>query len=160
MAVSVLNASSWSDIQRIQQAAYVESLHEECEVLKSKWQASPDTCFQYRDETGRIVAYLLTHAWGSSAAPKLHDALPEACAGDQLFVHDLAVSPEAAGKGIAKALLSAFFEQASLMGYSRFMLVAVQGSVPFWARYGFQVKEVPVSESYGEGARLMVLSKE
>lgn len=159
MSVSPITDTSWAAIQRLQQAAYAPSLHEECEVLTSKWQASPDTCFQYLDEAGNTLAYLLTHPWNSSNAPKLNDALPAGCTGDQLFIHDLAVSPEATGQGVAKQLLAAFFARAAALGYTRFMLVAVQDSVPFWSRYGFLEQAEQVSESYGDGARLMRLER-
>lgn len=157
MPVTSLNESSWSDVHAIQRAAYTELLHEDVDVLKSKWLASPETCFQFQDDSGKTVSYFLTHPWHLNSAPKLHDVIPEDCSGQQLFLHDLAVSPDVAGQGIGKQMVEAFFERAKALGYSRFMLVAVQGSVPFWSRYGFQVTDEKVSESYGPNAKLMIL---
>jgi predicted N-acetyltransferase YhbS len=52
-------------------------------------------------------------------------------------------------------------EVATERGWRQLCLVAIQGSVPYWARYGFEEAPSPQPDmlaSYGDDARLMRLS--
>ena len=91
---------------------------------------------------GRLVAYVVTLAWRGSSVVPLSKAIgelpPEP---DTLFIHDLASSPAHRGKGIARVLVERVFAIAAELNIKKFSLVAVQGSEPFWARFGFQPAE-------------------
>lgn len=54
-----------------------------------------------------------------------------------LYLHDLAVVPEARSLGLASRLLARLRESASALGLQQMGLVAVQGSVAYWQRQGF-----------------------
>jgi len=79
----------------VQEEAYTDIPHEAVDVLKSKWKASPETCFAYQDSDNKVLGYLLAHPWNSDEPPKLFETLPYSSAGDTLYLHDLAVSRSA-----------------------------------------------------------------
>lgn len=78
-----------------------------------------------------------------------------------LYLHDMAVAPEARSLGLAARLLERLRERARALGLARMGLVAVQGSVPCWQRQGFAEPAV-MSESlvaklasFGDQARFL-----
>lgn len=68
-----------------------------------------------------------------------------------LFLHDMAVAPEARSLGLATQLLGLLAQSAQAQGLKRLGLVAVQGSVPYWQRQGF---DAPAALSAGLSAKL------
>jgi GNAT superfamily N-acetyltransferase len=54
-----------------------------------------------------------------------------------LYLHDMAVAPEARSLGLAVHMLGQLQQRARALGLPRLGLVAVQGSVPYWQRQGF-----------------------
>jgi ribosomal protein S18 acetylase RimI-like enzyme len=59
------------------------------------------------------------------------------------YIHDLALLPLARGVGAAGKIVLALTKHASAMGYPTMSLVAVNGSVAFWEKQGFQVENRP-----------------
>ncbi len=154
MPIQGITASTWPDILQLQQEVYLSVEPETLDVLQSKWLASPETCFVYQ-ESNRVTGYLLAHSWNSELPPKLFTPLPEGSEGSVLFLHDLAVHKGSSGKGIGRALTDQLVDLAQLKGYEQILLVAVQNSVRFWLKQGFQLVNQPVNACYGEGAQLM-----
>jgi len=81
-----------------------------------------------------------------------------------LYLHDMAVAPEARSLGLAARLLARITERARALQLPRIGLVAVQGSVPYWQRQGF-VEPMQSSAalanklaSFGEDARFLTRS--
>ena len=157
MPITQIPESSWNEIITIQEQAYTELPPEDIEILKSKWLSSPSTCSVYSNEEKKILAYLLAHPWASETPPKLHEKSP--CThSSNLYLHDLALAQEARGKGIAKALVENLIKSASNEGFVKILLVAVQGSTGFWARFGFlEISNKEICPSYGDNAKLMML---
>ena len=157
MAITEISEASWEEILRIQEEAYTGIPPEEIEVLKSKWNNSPESCFIF-SEGEDILAYLLAHSWNSLTPPKLFEQVPVDSSGKILYLHDLAVSSSARGMGLGKQLANKLIDTAKTMHYEKVLLVAVQGSSRFWASLGFsEVLHVPVCASYGDDAKLMSL---
>lgn len=156
MPINLITDNAWGYISNIQNEAYVEITPEDIHVLKSKWQASPKTCAVYV-EGGKVLAYLLAHPWQNKLPPKLN----EVCViteSTNLYLHDLALSSEAMGKGIAKKLVTNLINIARTEGFNKIFLVAIQQSSLFWERFGFLTEtEAVISKSYGDNAKLMVL---
>ncbi|MET1537615.1 GNAT family N-acetyltransferase, partial [Burkholderia sola] len=81
---------------------------------------------------------------------------------DTLYLHDMAVHPDAAGQGLARALLAPLWDRARAEGLRHTALVSVQGSRGYWERHGYAVQALasPLQQqrldSYGDGARYMV----
>lgn len=54
-----------------------------------------------------------------------------------LYLHDMAVAPEARSLGLAARLLARLADRARALRLAHIGLIAVQGSVPYWQRQGF-----------------------
>ena len=158
MSIVQISEKSWDGILKIQEEAYTELPAEDVSILKSKWLASPNTCSIYSSNENKILAYLLSHPWGSDSPPKLNEEAPANNDTSNLYLHDLALSNEARGRGIAKALVENLINNAKTQGFTKILLVAVQGSSSFWVKYGFMViVNAAICPSYGSAAKLMVL---
>lgn len=157
MSISPINENSWDGIVKIQAEAYTEIAPEDVNVLKSKWYSSPQTCAVYTDNKGKVLAYLLAHPWPSETPPKLNEKIPVVYS-STLFIHDLVIAIEGRGKKIAKALVQNLIDNAKAKSYLRILLVAVQNSIGFWAKFGFlNIPSEDICSSYGENSQLMVL---
>jgi len=158
MSIVQISEESWAEILRIQEETYIELPPEDANILKSKWLSSPDTCSVYTSKENKILAYLLSHPWGSDKPPKLNEEVTLNNETTNLYLHDLALSNGARGKGIAKALVENLISNAKTQGFTKILLVAVQGSSSFWAKYGFMVIDnIAICPSYGNTAKLMAL---
>jgi ribosomal protein S18 acetylase RimI-like enzyme len=63
-------------------------------------------------------------------------ALP--AAPDTLYLHDLAVAPQALGRGLARRLAAALLAPAAALGLRQAALVSVQDSRQFWEGLGYR----------------------
>jgi ribosomal protein S18 acetylase RimI-like enzyme len=166
MPIQPITQTMWAEILKIQAEAYSEIEPESLEVLQSKWQQSPDCCFAYLEENEleeqsgqemNILGYLLAHTWHSETPPKLYQTLPEGSHGSTLFLHDLALSKRAVGRGVGSQMVKHLLDTAISFGFQKALLVSVQDSVPFWQKHGFvEVTNQQASESYGEDAKIMM----
>jgi len=146
----------WKNILEIQDQSYREVCTEELDVLKSKNDASPDTCFVCLSKNGAVEGYLLAHPWSGISPPKLFEPLPNIENCEYLYLHDMAVNPQSKGNGIGRTAALKLFEVAKEKGINRITLVAIQGAESFWSVFGFQeVKGMAISSSYGDKAVLM-----
>lgn len=160
-------ASGWrpaleSDLQVVY--AMHESAHkglpESREVLEEKFQLFPHGWLVF-EKTARIVGYGISYPWRLYTVPVLNSrmgTLPK-CP-NCLFLHDLALLPEARGKNSAQgflqlaAMLAASHKLQALTG------VSLYGSSRLWVRYGFAVVNDPTLNrqlcSYGPNARYVL----
>jgi predicted N-acetyltransferase YhbS len=132
-------------VLEIQAICYTEVTPESKASLHAKLSASQSTCLIASLE-GYTVGYLIALPWEFSNPPALNAQtcrLPPSpsC----LYLHDLAVTPDARRFGTGRALVEAFLTRLKRLGLGRASLVAVQNSAPYWERYGFRA--VPQSES-------------
>jgi len=134
---------------------------EDAAVIAEKQRLSPDSCFVL-ENGGSVAGYLIAHPWIKGSAPALDEFLGRIPANaDVLYLHDLALLPEARGGGNAArgaAVVSAF---AVAAGYRAVALIAVNNSAPFWRRQGFKaVKPSPALaeklETYSDDALYMM----
>jgi ribosomal protein S18 acetylase RimI-like enzyme len=153
--ITEINEDSWPQILQIQAEVYVDIEPESLATLRSKWQNSPECCSLCVTEQG-VCAYLLAHAWHSESPPKLYQPAPASPQGDVLFIHDLAVSKRVAGMGVGTQMVSHLLNSAQARGFRDALLVAVQDSVPFWQKFGFQShKDCPPNPCYVNTAVVM-----
>lgn len=129
--------------------------------FEERLRLSPSTCFTLIASHGDIEGYLIAYPWTHGSAPPLNGPIGEIPENaDVLYIHDLALLPVARGKGVTRAILDHLVEAVPLAGWRGLALVAVNQSVPFWERNGFEVIEVPSMgaklASYGDDARYMV----
>lgn len=152
-----IRLTDWPQIMSIQSQVYHDVTPEPLEVMQGKWQRSPKLCFVYCSDSNpeRIGGYLLAHTWAGEVLPELGAPLAKSVPEKYVFLHDLAISPVRQGQGVGPKLARHLLARANLLGWLEFRLVSVQGSVPFWQRFGFKPMPRAVTACYGEGAAVM-----
>lgn len=130
------------------------------DCFENRLTLNPSGCFVLADPAGGVFGYLVAYPWRSGSAPALNtlvEAIPDDA--DLMYLHDLALHPEARGGGHAKPIVERLADQARQAGWPALALVAVNDAAPFWARHGFQVRDAPGMQaklaSYGPDARYM-----
>ncbi len=120
----------------------------------------PEGCRVLTD--GReVFGYLIAYPSRRGSVPPLNSRLAARYRDpDVLYLHDLALRPEARGGGHARQAITALIAQAKGDGWPAVALVAVNDAAPFWARHGFVVDPSPeLGEAlarYGLDARYML----
>ncbi len=145
----------------IQAESYAEALLESAEIIRQRLASFPDLAWGAEDAEG-VCAYLFGYRSRAGKVTPLDGVFAEPEASDCLYLHDLAVSRRAAGRGIGPALVQRLLEhgRASRLKYSA--LVSVQDSQAFWSRLGYATaRELEHSQqrnldSYGVPAVYMV----
>ncbi|MBK8396945.1 MAG: GNAT family N-acetyltransferase [Leptospiraceae bacterium] len=142
--------TDWQEIFQIQKESYHSIEPESVEVLKSKWEMSPETCFVLVEEN-KILAYLLSHPWFEDDAPDLYTKLEFCPNTNGIFIHDLAVLPISQGKGLGRIALKYLFQYAKAINVYFISLVSIQGSGQFWEKFNFEPKYIAKPlDSYGQ----------
>lgn len=108
-----------------------------------------------------VVGYLIAYPSRRGSVPSLNSRLTILPAdADTLYLHDLALRPEARSGGHARAAIDALIAQAKGDGWPAIALVAVNDAEAFWARHGFVVDPAQDMRaklaSYGPDARYML----
>lgn len=157
----LLTPADLRGVLALQAACYGEGYLEPLAAFAAKLAASPRTCW-LAERAGLPLAYLFALPVDEASFPALHATACQAPAQPRwLYLHDMAVSPEARGAGLATTLLGLARTEALRQGLGELALIAVQGSVPYWARQGFALTEPPTEAlrlklaSFGEDARFM-----
>jgi len=112
-------------------------LPERPEVLMEKMQLYPRGC-RVLVVADTIAGYGLAHPWMQHRIPPLDgflERLPEDA--DCLYVHDVAVLPDARG-GAAGAYVAGIEQLARSSGITTLALVSVYGTRALWERLGFR----------------------
>ena len=146
-------------VERIAAAVH-PGLFEDIEVLSERQALYHDGAYVL--EVGeRIAGYVLSHPWRYGDAPTLNTMigqLPDTP--DTYYIHDIAVLPLARKIGAASQIVDGLFKHARASGFTSVSLIAVNGSEPFWSRFGFAVEDVGGLKqkllSYDTDARYMV----
>ena len=121
----------------------------------------PRGCFVLASGEGPARGYLIAYPWKAESAPPLNmviEGLP--AEPDLIYLHDLALHPEARGGGVTGVIVERLAQQATEDGSPAIALVAVNDAVGFWSRHGFVEKPSPAMAaklaSYGADARYMI----
>lgn len=115
-------------VLQVQQHCYPPSLIESRDALASRHRLSPDTCW-VAERPGQLLGYVFAHPWTAGRPPSLNrplERLPDAV--DTLFIHDLALHPDARGHGLGPRLVQTVLGQGRRRGLRQARLVAVQGA--------------------------------
>jgi GNAT superfamily N-acetyltransferase len=136
------------------------ALFERSEVFAEKMRLCPDGSRVLAADVA-IVGYGLAHPWKQHRIPPLDgllERLPDDA--DCLYVHDVAVLPDARG-GTARAYVAAIEKLARLSGIAALALVSVYATRPLWERFGFRpvTTDAELSAklaSYDKGATYML----
>lgn len=110
---------------------------------------------------GRMAGYVISHPWHPMMPPKLDSllvAMPTFPA--TFYIHDLALLPLARGSGAGARVVADLVDHTEAIGLADLSLVAVNASVPFWRRQGFDIVESrsinAALQSYDDEARFMI----
>lgn len=132
-------------------------------VFAEKRQLCPEGCLVLPGEGGTVLGYAVGHPWRRWCPAPLDaflDALPEPA--EAFWIHDVALLPEARGRGEASAAVAALLALARRLGLGQAALVSVYDSRRFWAGHGFApVPLLPakalarVLDAYGDAALFM-----
>jgi|APTNR8051073442_1049403.scaffolds.fasta_scaffold18745_2 GNAT superfamily N-acetyltransferase len=135
-------------------AAIAARLHpglpERTAVLAEKWRLCPDGCRKLLCG-GVMRGYGLSHPGTLARPPKLDclmGGLPDPA--DCLFLHDVAVLPEARGRGASVAFIAHAAAVATARRLPSLALIAAYGTGRLWRRFGFE--DVPPEVTVGDGA--------
>lgn len=152
-----------ADLDRVAEIARIAFPHhsEGRPLFANRLALAPQGCFVLADGSEPAMGYAVSYPWRRDSAPSLNtliEAIPEGA--DVIYLHDLAIHPDARGVGATRAIVERLIEQARDQGWPALTLVAVNDAVAFWSRYGFAVRETPEMTakllSYGPDARYMV----
>lgn len=123
-------------VMSIQQESYAAEVLEDEAVIRARLAACPQLAWVAEDVLG-VCAYLFAyHSRVGTVTPLDGEFQPHAEA-DCLYLHDLAVSARASGRGIGPALVRKNLEQARTHKLRYSALVSVQESENFWSRLGY-----------------------
>lgn len=133
---------------------------EDAEIFAERLRLYPQGCLAL-EEDGRLKGYALSHPWHVGRPPALNALLREIPRdATTYYVHDVALRPEARGRGHAAQAGGWLARHAQEAGFAHLSLVAVNRSQGFWERLGFRRANVPGLEdkllTYGPDAVLMV----
>lgn len=124
-------------VLRVQAACYGTAMQEPAAVVRARIEQAGDTAFA-AVLAGNLCGYLFAYRSLLGKVTPLGGEFAPASAPDTLYLHDLAVSPRAAGLGIARALARHAGALARREALPWCALVSVQESQAFWERLGFQ----------------------
>ncbi|ACJ30869.1 GCN5-like N-acetyltransferase [Shewanella piezotolerans WP3] len=141
MKLRSIETVDWPSILEIQLECYPQIEPESLAVLQSKWRASPKSCFSLEIDN-KVAGYCLAHPWILGFPPTLEQELGPITTTDTLYLHDIALSAKAQGKGAGGLILDQLMQFAKIHGFSNISLVAVQGADRYWQRQGFKVQEI------------------
>ncbi len=120
----------------VQRACYGAGFVEGADVFARRL-ASPAQCSLVLEDGGLVCAYLAAYDSVLGKVTPLHGDFETAPQPDTLYLHDMAVLPQLAGRGLARALLEPLWHQATARGLRQSALVSVQGSRGYWERQGY-----------------------
>ena len=121
----------------------------------------PRGCFVLASGEGPARGYLIAYPWKAESAPPLNTVIEGLPAEpDLIYLHDLALHPEARGGGVTGVIVERLAQQTTEDGWPAIALVAVNDAAGFWSRHGFVEKPASAMAaklaSYGADARYMI----
>ncbi|MPM68702.1 hypothetical protein SDC9_115636 [bioreactor metagenome] len=125
-------------LTEVQRACYGDAYVEGAEVFARRI-ASAANCSMVLTRGGEVCAYLAAYGSRVGKVTPLHGDFEAVSAADTLYLHDMAVHPDHAGRGLARVLLLAMRKHAQALGLRYSGLVSVQGSQAYWERQGYAV---------------------
>lgn len=129
-------------VMRIQAECYSLSMLESETVFRDRLALTPATCWVWAPEQQNPAAYLFAYPSSKGVITALDHPFKIAATPDCLYLHDLAVAPNARGRHAANSLVTAALRHARHDGLLWSALVSVQRSQTFWEALGYAPMEV------------------
>ena len=139
-----------ADLPAVQ--ALAEIIHpdfpEDAAVFADRLALHPAGCFTL-DRGGEAIGYVLSHPWHFGQPPKLNAVLgAPATSATTYYIHDLALLPAARKTGAAGAIVDRLATHARALQLPNMTLVAINNSVHFWRRQGFDIVVDPLLDPH------------
>ena len=135
-SIRPLTVADVPDVLRIQAQCYGTQYVEGQALFERRLQAVHH-CSLAAEANGQVVAYLAAYWSLPGKVTPLHGEFAAYDNAHVLYLHDMAVQADHAGRGIAGQLLQACFAQARNRRVLQAALVAVQDAAAYWQRHGF-----------------------
>ena len=145
-----MRAADLDAVLAIQLACYGAGFVEDGALIARRLAAAPHTGWVVEHEGG-VRAYLAGYPSMAGKLTPLHGEFEVAAQADSLYLHDLAVHPDASGLKLGPLLVRHAWAHALEAGLRHSTLVSVQASVGFWERQGYAATE---PDGAGQQARL------
>ena len=137
MQIRLMQASDLAAVYALQASVYRGAMVEALELLQQRLQLAPATAWVACDGSA-VHGYLMGYASVCGNIARLATPFCPAEQPDALYLHDLAVAPAQAGRGVGRALAQHGVAYAQEHGLAHVCLVSVQGTTRFWEGLGFQ----------------------
>ena len=137
--IRLISKHDLSAIVTIQDTCYGNELFEDASLIQRRLLSQPDSCWLAESSSGEVLAYLFSYPSHNKQVAALGSEFSHYAGAELLYLHDMAVSHNARGMRLAPQLLAYAEQYAAGLGFSTLALVAVQGSVPYWQKQGFEV---------------------
>jgi GNAT superfamily N-acetyltransferase len=137
LTVRPMTSAHLHAVLQLQILCYPACMQEDAEQIAARLRASPNQCWVAEDEAG-VCAYLFGYRSKRGLVTPLNGAFKPDPQPDCLYLHDLAVAPRAAGRGVGPQLVAAALQQAQSAALPWSALVSVQDSGAFWERQGYR----------------------
>jgi ribosomal protein S18 acetylase RimI-like enzyme len=134
-------AMTAADLPAVQAIADVihPDFPEDAVVFVDRLSLHPAGCFALHNDDD-ATGYVLSHPWHDQQPPKLNAILGgPAILASTYYIHDLALLPAARKTGAAASMVATLAAHARALQLPNMTLVAVNNSVHFWRRQGFDV---------------------
>ena len=148
-------------VLQIQTQCYGAGFVEPREVFVRRLQVAGQ-CSWAAVQGDEVLAYLAAYWSRPGAVTPLNGEFADYADASVLYLHDMAVSPTAAGQGLARRMVDAAKTMARQRGVMRTALVSVQGSQDYWRRKGYALHaslsdtDAAAVRGYGADAVYMV----
>jgi len=123
----------------VQAACYPPAMQEPAAVVLARLRAAPSTTL-VACAGDAVCAYLFAYPSLLGRVTPLDAPFAPAAAADTLYLHDLAVAPQALGRGLGRRLAQHLLDQAAGQGLRHAALVSVQDTRRFWEGLGFEAE--------------------
>ena len=138
MELRPLTPADIGELHRLEAEAYLPELHESNDSFLQLMRLYPEGAFGCFDDEG-LCGYAFATPTKAGTTLELRVPLERiADDADTFYIHDVAVSARCRGRGIGGMLAERLLDLAREKGFRRSELVSVQGSAPFWKRFGFE----------------------
>jgi GNAT superfamily N-acetyltransferase len=138
MILRLLTPADIGELHRVEAETYLPALHESDEAFLQLIALFPDGAFGFFDDQG-LCGYAFatpTRAGETLALRSVLEHIPADA--DTFYIHDVAIAHRCRGRGLARQLVERLLALARARGFRRSELVSVQGSAPFWRKFGFE----------------------
>jgi ribosomal protein S18 acetylase RimI-like enzyme len=113
---------------------------EDAQVFAERLMLYPEGCLALEDSDTAISGYVLSHPWHLMRPPALNVLLGEIpAAATTYYIHDIALLPRVRGTGAALEVAQKLIDHANAKKLQTVSLVAVNSSMAFWKKLGFEI---------------------